>query len=54
MNDEYLLVEFLIVPRPPSLGPAGGNDATVSCFKDDMNMQMRPEACVGLFCGVLC
>lgn len=39
MNDEYLLVEFLIVPRPPSPGLAGGNDATVSCFKDDMNMQ---------------
>lgn len=40
MNDEYLLLEFLIVPRPPSLGLAGGNDATVSCFKDDINMQI--------------
>lgn len=56
MNDEYLLVEFLIVPRPPSPGLAGGNDATVSCFKGDMNMQRDarlPASCcfVALVCA---
>lgn len=40
MDAEYLLVEFIIVQHPPSPRLTGGNDATVSCFKDDINIQM--------------
>lgn len=46
MNAEYLLVEFPIVPRPPSLELAGGTDTTVGCFKDAMNANRCPAACV--------
>lgn len=51
MNAEYLLVEFPIVPRPPSLGLADGNDATVGWFKDDINMQMDAWPPVLCLCG---
>lgn len=51
MNAEYLLVEFPIVPRPPSPGLAGGNDARVSCFKDDINMQIDAWPPVLCLCG---
>lgn len=40
MDAEYLLVEFIIVQRLPSPEFTGGNDATVGCFKDDINIQM--------------
>lgn len=40
MVAEYLLVEFIIVQHPPSPRLTGGNDATASCFKDDINIQM--------------
>lgn len=40
MDAEYLLVEFIIVQHPPSPRLTGGNDATVSCFKDDINIQI--------------
>lgn len=51
MNAEYLLVEFPIVPRPPSLRLAGGNDAKFSCFKDDINMQIDAWPPVLCLCG---
>lgn len=40
MDAEYLLVEFIIVQRLPSPRLTGGNDATVGCFKDDINIQI--------------
>ena len=40
MDTEYLLVEFIIVHRLPSPRLTGGNDATVGCFKDDINIQI--------------
>lgn len=40
MDAEYLLVEFIIVQHLPSLRLTGGNDATVGCFKDDINIQI--------------
>lgn len=40
MDAEYLLVEFIIVQRLPSPEFTGGNDATVGCFKDDINIQI--------------
>lgn len=54
MNAECLLVEFPIVPRPPPLGFAGGNDATVSCFKDDINMQIDAWPPVLCLCVCTC
>lgn len=44
MDAEYLLVEFIIVHSLPSPGLTGGSDATVGCFKDDINIQA--DACV--------
>lgn len=53
MNAECSLVEFPIVPRPPSLRLAHGNDATVSCVKDDINMQIDAWPPVMCLCVAL-
>lgn len=42
MDTEYSPVEFIIVQRLPSPRITGGNDATVGCFKDNMNIQTKP------------
>ena len=40
MDAECSPVEFIIVQRLPSPRITGGNDATVGCFKDDINIQI--------------
>lgn len=40
IDTEQLPIEFIIVQRLPSLRLTGGNEATVGCFKHDINIQI--------------